>query len=122
MSNDRAPKVGDIDLRAISPTQEPLPARSPALSRWPRLLSAALDRADYELFCYEPASPSTPAFAGLDLTTLQRLNLYHLQRRLATLVQEVTDARNSASEVPLATMDRVHECLKCYCRLPPFSF
>jgi len=71
MSNGRAPNVGDIDLRAMSAAQDHLPTGSAGLSRWPRLLSAALDRVNYDLFCYEPASPSTPAFAALDLTTLQ---------------------------------------------------
>lgn len=80
MANGRAPNVGDIDLRAMSAAQDHPPTGSAGLSRRPHLLSAALDRVDYDLFCYEPASPSTPAFAALDLTTLQRLNLYHFQQ------------------------------------------
>jgi hypothetical protein len=106
---------GDIDLRAIGPTQGPMPTQSASVSRWPHL-SSALDRADYELFCFEARWRSTPAFAGVDLTTLQRLNLYHLQQKLVVLVREITNAKESIYEVPLALMDSVHECLKCYCR------
>jgi hypothetical protein len=106
----------DTTLHAIGPVQEPLSAKSAPPSRWPHLLSSALGREFYELVFFEAKSPSTPAFAAVDLTTLQRLNLYNLQHRLVVLVREIAIAKNPPSEVPLVTMDNVHESLKCYCK------
>ena len=116
MSNREGTAVEDITLHAIGPAQEPFSVHSAPLSRWPHLLSSALARTDYELTSLEAERPGTPAVADVDLTTLQRLNLYHLQHRLVVLVCQITIAKKHSSEVPLATMDDVHDCLKCYCR------
>jgi hypothetical protein len=116
MREDDRTTLGDTTIRAIDAVQESLPPNSALPSRWPHLLNSALGRAAYELVCFEAESPSTPAVTAVDLTTLQRLNLYNLQHRLMVLVREIAVAEEHASEVPLATMDNVYESLKCYCK------
>ena len=116
MRGDDKTTLGDTTIRAIGPGQESLSTNSAPPSRWPYLLSSALGRAAYKLVHFEAESLSAPAFAGVDLTTLQRLNLYNLQHRLTVLVREIAIAEEHASEVSLATMDNVHESLKRYCK------
>src|SRR5437016_6336833 len=86
-------------------------------SRWPHLLSSALETADHPLVrLFNRSPPGPPDIVGVDLSTLQRLNLYHLQHRLVTLVRDITTAQENTSEVPLTTMDDVHGALQCYCK------
>jgi hypothetical protein len=123
MSKAGGSGAGDIDMGLAGLTQEAVSsAGSAPRSRWPHLLCSALETADYPLASLFRSPPGMPDVVGVDLTTLQRLNLYHLQHRLVTLVRDIITAQENTSEVPLTTINDVHEALKCYCKKHTSNF
>lgn len=106
------------DTERISPSEE---------SKWAKLLSEALDYEDQDfkstdedkksrlLFKFRhPVANKELEFASLDITTLQRLNLYHLQHKLAQAAKKIDDGRKKGS-VLIEEMDKLPDLLKSYC-------
>ncbi|KAH8587814.1 hypothetical protein B0O99DRAFT_747310 [Bisporella sp. PMI_857] len=82
-------------------------------AQWSRLLSEALAGADYKLY-EEDGSLGNDTFAAVDITTFQRLSLYHLQRNLSLVINDIVESQEKNSQVPVHIMDQVPELLKSY--------
>jgi hypothetical protein len=120
LDNDK----GKATLAGVKEYAEPISLSEN--SEWAKLLSEALD---YENQDFNPTDEDKKfrllgtnkewEFASLDITTLQRLNLYHLQHKLAQAAKKIDDGRKKGS-VPIEEMDKLPDLLKSYCILSCF--
>jgi hypothetical protein len=95
---------------------DPVADNSNSDSEWSQALFQALDNDKHPLFVEEnrPRGLSTPY---IDLSTLQRLNLYNLQRNLVTCVKDIIEAKTRTSQIPLDLMNKLPELLTPYCKI-----
>jgi hypothetical protein len=99
---------------AIPSTSNPLSGRP--LPTWTGLLSWALRDADH------PCIRGQSDFFGVDLTTLQRLNLYNLQHELVQCATDMTSAEGDADTAfSSAAMADLHALLHRYSEFVFFS-
>jgi hypothetical protein len=87
----------------------------PRSRKWTELLSQAFRNADYPCITYDDDSNSF----GVDLTTLQRLNLYNIQHELVQCVNQMRRAENGELHTDTAfssdAMANLHALLQRYC-------
>lgn len=85
-------------------------------SKWSRALCHSLDSDKHQLFV-EDNSPHGHSTPYIDLSTLQRLNIYHLQRNLVLCVKGIIEAKKTTSQIPLDLMNKLPGLLTPYCRI-----
>jgi hypothetical protein len=84
-------------------------------AQWSRILSRAVNSADEKHKLFEENGTEGRPKTYVDLTTLQRLNIYNLQRELVLCVKEILDAEERNKQIPLRIVDKLPELLSSYC-------